>query len=46
VPIVIPCHRVVAADGALTGYSGRGGIRTKARLLVLEGVSSYAAALS
>ena len=46
VPIVIPCHRVVAADGALTGYSGRGGIRTKAQLLVLEGVSSYNAALT
>ena len=46
VPIVIPCHRVVAADGSLTGYSGRGGIRTKAQLLVLEGVSSYTAALS
>ena len=46
VPIVIPCHRVVAADGSLTGYSGRGGIRTKAQLLVLEGVSSYAAALN
>jgi methylated-DNA-[protein]-cysteine S-methyltransferase len=46
VPIVIPCHRVVAADGSLTGYSGRGGIRTKAQLLVLEGVSSYTAALN
>lgn len=46
VPIVIPCHRVVAADGSLTGYSGRGGIRTKARLLVLEGVSTYSTALS
>jgi len=46
VPIVIPCHRVVAADGSLTGYSGRGGIRTKAQLLVLEGVSSYSTALS
>ena len=46
VPIVIPCHRVVAADGSLTGYSGRGGIRTKAQLLVLEGVSSYSAALN
>jgi len=46
VPIVIPCHRVVAADGSLTGYSGRGGIRTKAQLLVLEGVSSYNAALT
>jgi methylated-DNA-[protein]-cysteine S-methyltransferase len=37
VPLVIPCHRVVAADGALTGYSGGGGIETKARLLALEG---------
>jgi len=46
VPIVIPCHRVVAADGALRGYSGRGGIRTKAQLLVLEGVSTYRTALS
>ncbi len=37
VPLVIPCHRVVAADGSLTGYSGGGGIKTKARLLALEG---------
>ena len=34
IPIVIPCHRVVAADGALTGY--RGGLRRKAALLSLE----------
>lgn len=37
VPIVIPCHRVVAADGSLTGYSGGRGIETKALLLRLEG---------
>lgn len=36
-PIVIPCHRVVAADGSLRGYSGGGGARTKAWLLALEG---------
>ncbi len=38
VPIVIPCHRVIAADGSLRGYSGGGGIRSKAKLLQLEGV--------
>jgi methylated-DNA-[protein]-cysteine S-methyltransferase len=39
IPIVIPCHRVLASDGSLGGYSGRGGVRTKADLLRLEGVS-------
>lgn len=39
IPIVIPCHRVLASDGSLGGYSGRGGVRTKAELLRLEGVS-------
>lgn len=39
VPIVVPCHRVLAADGSLGGYSGRGGVRTKRRLLELEGAS-------
>lgn len=36
-PIVVPCHRVLAATG-LGGYSGSGGAETKRRLLVLEGV--------
>lgn len=36
-PIIIPCHRVVGAGGAMTGYSGPGGIETKRRLLDLEG---------
>lgn len=34
VPIVIPCHRILGADGSLTGYGG--GIRVKRSLLVLE----------
>ena len=37
VPIVIPCHRVVASNGKLGGYSGGGGLATKRKLLVLEG---------
>lgn len=37
-PILIPCHRVVAIGGGLGGYSGMDGIETKRRLLVLEGV--------
>lgn len=36
-PLLIPCHRVVAADGRMTGFSGPGGVRTKTRLLALEG---------
>lgn len=39
IAIVIPCHRVVGANGALTGYSGGGGVETKAALLALEGWS-------
>ena len=37
VPIVVPCHRVLAADGSLRGYLGSQGVETKQRLLVLEG---------
>jgi methylated-DNA-[protein]-cysteine S-methyltransferase len=37
VPLVIPCHRVLASDGSMGGYSGRGGVRTKRALLELEG---------
>jgi methylated-DNA-[protein]-cysteine S-methyltransferase len=35
IPIVIPCHRVVGANGVLTGYGG--GIERKRKLLALEG---------
>jgi methylated-DNA-[protein]-cysteine S-methyltransferase len=37
IPVLIPCHRVVAADGKLTGFSAPGGIETKRKLLQLEG---------
>ncbi|MFP8955632.1 methylated-DNA--[protein]-cysteine S-methyltransferase [Natrialbaceae archaeon A-CW3] len=36
VPLVVPCHRVVGSDGALTGYSGGDGVPTKRQLLDLE----------
>ncbi|RAI59715.1 methylated-DNA--[protein]-cysteine S-methyltransferase [Roseicella frigidaeris] len=36
IPILIPCHRVVAADGTLGGYSGGDGAATKRFLLALE----------
>ena len=36
VALVVPCHRVVAADGSLHGFSARGGCATKRRLLALE----------
>jgi methylated-DNA-[protein]-cysteine S-methyltransferase len=36
IPIVIPCHRVLAKSG-LGGYSGEGGLKTKQALLTLEG---------
>ncbi len=32
----IPCHRVIRSNGSLGGYSGRGGIKTKQRLLRSE----------
>lgn len=37
IPIIIPCHRVLAAGGRLGGYSGDGGATTKRSLLRLEG---------
>lgn len=38
IPLVIPCHRVLGADGRLHGYSGLGGLSMKRRLLELEGI--------
>ena len=37
-PPKIPCHRVIRTDGSLGGYSGKGGIKTKLRLLRSEKV--------
>jgi methylated-DNA-[protein]-cysteine S-methyltransferase len=36
-PLVIPCHRVIGTDGKLHGYGGKGGLKTKAWLLKMEG---------
>ncbi|HEV7977326.1 methylated-DNA--[protein]-cysteine S-methyltransferase [Amycolatopsis sp.] len=35
--IIVPCHRVLAADGKMHGFSAGGGITTKRRMLVIEG---------
>ncbi|MCS7041297.1 MAG: methylated-DNA--[protein]-cysteine S-methyltransferase [Bryobacteraceae bacterium] len=36
-PVIVPCHRLVAADGTLGGFSG--GLEVKRRLLALEGLN-------
>jgi methylated-DNA-[protein]-cysteine S-methyltransferase len=37
VPLLVPCHRVIAGDGSLGGFSG--GVGVKKRLLILEGLT-------
>jgi methylated-DNA-[protein]-cysteine S-methyltransferase len=37
IPIIVPCHRVLAADGGTGGFSALGGTATKLRLLAIEG---------
>ena len=37
-PIKIPCHRVIRSDGGLGGYSAKGGVKTKRKLLKSEGL--------
>ena len=41
IPLIVPCHRVVAADGQLHGYAG--GVDLKARLLAMESATRPAA---
>lgn len=41
-PLLIPCHRIVAATGKMTGFSGPGGVATKIKLLALEGAQLLA----
>jgi methylated-DNA-[protein]-cysteine S-methyltransferase len=36
-PIIVPCHRVVAANGKTGGFSAVGGVKTKLKLLSIEG---------
>tara|TARA_B100000609_G_scaffold142870_1_gene114806 strand:+ start:460 stop:732 length:273 start_codon:yes stop_codon:yes gene_type:complete len=35
---LIPCHRVIKSDGSIGGYSGKGGVKTKVKLLKSEGI--------
>lgn len=39
VPLIIPCHRVLASDGRPGGFSAPGGAESKVRMLALEGVA-------
>ena len=39
-PIIVPCHRVLASDGSLGGFSAGGGVATKLRLLAIEGADA------
>jgi methylated-DNA-[protein]-cysteine S-methyltransferase len=44
VPLIVPCHRVLAAGGKVGGFSAPGGSAAKQRMLALEGIESAAAA--
>jgi methylated-DNA-[protein]-cysteine S-methyltransferase len=43
-PIIVPCHRVLAAGGKIGGFSANGGVGTKLRMLALERASTGAVA--
>ena len=38
-PIIVPCHRVIAASGRLGGFTAEGGVNTKQRMLQIEGAA-------
>ncbi|MBS0478359.1 MAG: MGMT family protein, partial [Proteobacteria bacterium] len=42
IPLIVPCHRVLAAGGKVGGFSAPGGSVAKARMLALEGVETTA----
>lgn len=44
-PIIVPCHRVLGADGRLVGFSAHGGVATKRRMLLIEGCPAVAPTL-
>jgi methylated-DNA-[protein]-cysteine S-methyltransferase len=41
-PIIVPCHRILAAGGKPGGFSAPGGVATKLRLLTIEGAQPEA----
>ncbi len=40
IPLIVPCHRVLAADGRTGGFSSPGGVRAKMEMLALERAAS------
>lgn len=46
IPLIVPCHRVLAAGGRLSGFSAPGGTEAKAWMLALEGVTTQSAQTS
>ena len=43
IAIIMPCHRVLGADGKMGGFSANGGVATKRRILEIEGASALGA---
>jgi methylated-DNA-[protein]-cysteine S-methyltransferase len=43
VAIIVPCHRVLGADGKMGGFSANGGVSTKRRMLEIEGAAEVSA---
>ena len=43
VAIIVPCHRVLGADGKMGGFSANGGVATKRRMLEIEGAPAISA---
>ncbi|HKV16209.1 MAG TPA: methylated-DNA--[protein]-cysteine S-methyltransferase [Reyranella sp.] len=43
IAIIVPCHRVLGADGKMGGFSATGGVATKRRILEIEGASAIGA---
>lgn len=43
IAIIVPCHRVLGADGKMGGFSAGGGVATKRRILEIEGASALGA---
>jgi methylated-DNA-[protein]-cysteine S-methyltransferase len=41
-PVIVPCHRVLAAEGRPGGFSAHGGVATKLRMLAIEGAPGNA----